>query len=146
MESISGRGIATRLGVTLAGALLLLGGTIWGSDDHFPFGPFRMYAGVNGPNESAPDPRIEGTSVGGVVIALGERETGLRRAEVEGQEELFKADPARLSEVVEAYNRRNPAGPRLAEIRYVMRTHEIRSSRPTGRWTDTVLAKWTVPE
>ena len=73
-----------RLGVTALAALLLLGGTIWGSDDLFPFGPFRMYAGVNPPNEPAPDPRIEGTTVDGTVIQLGEKETGLRRAEVEG--------------------------------------------------------------
>jgi hypothetical protein len=133
-----------RLGVTALAAMLLLGGTIWGSDDMFPFGPFRMYAGVNPPNEPAPDPRLEGTTVDGVVVQLGEKETGLRRAEVEGQQDLFVADPNRLREVVAAYDRRHPQGPRLAEIRYVMRLHEIKSSRPTGKWSDAVLASWRV--
>jgi hypothetical protein len=41
---------------------------------------------------------------------LGEKETGLRRAEVEGQQDLFVADPSRLLEVAAAYHRRNPAG------------------------------------
>jgi hypothetical protein len=144
VETVTPLGRTVRLGVTALAALLLLGGTIWGSDDLFPFGPFRMYAGVNPPNEPAPDPRIEGTTVDGTVIQLGEKETGLRRAEVEGQQDLFVADPSRLLEVAAAYHRRNPAGPRLAEIRYVMRLHEIRSSRPTGRWNDSVLALWRV--
>jgi hypothetical protein len=144
METITSRGRAVRVGVTVLAALALLGGTIWGSDDMFPFGPFRMYAGVNPPNEPAPDPRIEGTTLDGAVIALGEKETGLRRAEVEGQQELFVNDPSRLREVVAAYDRRHPSGPRLAEIRYVMRLHEIKSSRPTGKWSDSVLASWRV--
>jgi hypothetical protein len=144
VETISPFGRTVRVGVTALAALLLLGGTIWGSDDMFPFGPFRMYAGVNPPNEPAPDPRIEATTVDGIVILLGEKETGLRRAEVEGQQELFVAEPARLREVVAAYDRRHPAGPRLAEIRYVMRLHEIKSSRPTGQWRDAVLAAWRV--
>ncbi|HCT75766.1 MAG TPA: hypothetical protein DGT23_04060 [Micromonosporaceae bacterium] len=144
METITPAGRAIRLAATLIAGLLLLGGTLWGSDDHFPFGPFRMYAGVNPPNEPAPDPRIEGTTVDGHVIQLGEKQTGLRRAEVEGQQGLFVADPSRLREVVEAYNRRNPQGPTLAEIRYVMRLHEIKTSRPTGKWSDSVLASWRV--
>jgi hypothetical protein len=144
-QTISARGRAVRLAATLIAGVLLLAGTVWGSDDHFPFGPFLMYAGVNPPNEAAPDPRIEGTTVDGAVIQLGEKQTGLRRAEVEGQQESFVKDPSRLQEVVDAYNRRNPTGPTLAEIRYVMRKHEIKTSRPTGEWHDETLAVWRVP-
>jgi hypothetical protein len=144
-ETISARGRAVRVAATLIAGVLLLAGTLWGADDHFPFGPFLMYAGVNPPNEAAPDPRIEGTTVDGVVIQLGEKQTGLRRAEVEGQQASFVAEPSRLQEVVDAYNRRNPLGPTLAEIRYVMRKHEIKTSRPTGKWHDEILAVWRVP-
>ncbi|GIH06354.1 hypothetical protein Rhe02_44210 [Rhizocola hellebori] len=143
--TISARGRAVRLAATLIAGVLLLAGTLWGSDDHFPFGPFLMYAGVNPPNEPAPDPRIEGTTLDGVVIQLGEKQTGLRRAEVEGQQESFVKEPSRLQEVVDAYNRRNPQGPTLSEIRYVMREHEIKTSRPTGKWHDEILATWKVP-
>ncbi len=143
--TISARGRATRLAATVIAGVLLLAGTLWGADDHFPFGPFLMYAGVNPPNEDAPDPRIEATTLDGVVVQLGEKQTGLRRAEVEGQQQSFIDDPSRLSEVVEAYQRRNPDGPTLAEIRYVMRKHEIKTSRPTGKWRDEVLATWQVP-
>jgi hypothetical protein len=143
--TISARGRAVRLVATLIAGVLLLAGTLWGSDDNFPFGPFLMYAGVNPPNEAAPDPRIEGTTLDGVVIQLGEKQTGLRRAEVEGQQASFVDQPSRLQEVVDAYNRRNPMGPTLAEIRYVMREHEIKASRPTGKWHDETLATWRVP-
>ncbi|MBV1849228.1 hypothetical protein KUA19_03700 [Catellatospora sp. NEAU-YM18] len=144
METMTTAQRATRVLATVLAGLALLGGTLWGSDDHFPFGPFRMYAGVNPPNEPAPDPRLEGTDAHGATVALGERETGMRRAEIEGQQDLFVADPGRLREVVEAYRRRNPDAAPLVEVRYVMRWHEIRTSRPTGQWRDEVLARWQV--
>lgn len=144
MEKLPAASRALRVVLTvIAGALLLITST-WGSDDHFPFTPFRMYAGENPPNEPAPDPRMEGVTVAGRVIQLGERQTGLRRAEIEAKQDAFAADPALLREVAEAYARRNPQSPALAEIRYVLRLHEIKSSRPTGEWTDKVLASWRV--
>src|SRR5262245_39283852 len=108
MDKLSPSGRRTRLAVTLLCGALLLGGTLWGSDDWFPFGPFRMYAGVNPPNEPAPDPRIEGVTADGRVIALDEAHTGLRRAEVEGWQDSFVADPPSLRRVLSAYNERNP--------------------------------------
>jgi hypothetical protein len=143
-DVLSRPGRAARLVVTVLAVALILAGSVWGSDDWFPFGPFTMYAGVNPPNEPAPDPRLEGTTVSGSIVALGERETGIRRAEFEGQQQLFVDDPSRLREVWEAYLRRNPGAEQLAEVRYVLRLHEITTSRPTGRWTDQVLASWQV--
>jgi hypothetical protein len=70
MDTLTTRGRTVRVLVTLAGGLLLLAGTAWGSDDHFPLGPFRMYAGVNPPDEPAPDTRLEGTDSSGAVVAL----------------------------------------------------------------------------
>lgn len=131
---------ACRIAATALAGVLLLAGTLWGSDDYFPFGPFSMYAGVNPPDEPAPDPRIEAVTIEGRVLVLGERETGLRRAELEGKQQIITADPALLDEVAQAYRRRNPAATPLAEIRYVMRWHEIKSSRPTGAYHDEVLA------
>ncbi len=145
METLTPAGRAVRVAVTLIGVVLLLVTSTWGSDDHFPFAPFRMYAGENPPNEPAPDPRIDATTVDGRVIVLGQRETGLRRAEIEAKQDAFAADPSLLREVAKAYAERNPGGPRLAEVRYVLRLHEIKSSRPTGNFTDRVLAAWPVP-
>jgi hypothetical protein len=145
METLSRSSRSIRVAVTAIVCALLLGGTLWGSDDDFPFGPFRMYAGVNPPNEPAPDPRIEGVTADGSVVLLDERRTGLRRAEVEASQDAFARDPALLRKVLEAYEKRNPQAAPLVEVRYVNRLHEIRSGRPTGKWTDDVLATWRMP-
>ncbi len=145
MDTLSPTSRRARVVVTLVAAALLLGGTIWGSDDDFPFGPFRMYAGVNGPNEDAPDPRVDGLDATGARVSLTERSSGLRRAEVEAHQAEYTANPALLAPVAQAYQTRNPGAPRLVEVRLVVRWHEIRSSRPTGRYRDETVATWRAP-
>jgi hypothetical protein len=101
-----------------------------------------MYAGVNQPDEDAPDTRVEGVIVGGTLVDLNERTTGIRRAEIEGQEQRYRADPSLLEEVADAYARRNPGAPRIIEVRLVIRWHDIEDSRPIGTWRDEVIATW----
>ncbi|MFD0785078.1 hypothetical protein ACFQZ8_14325, partial [Micromonospora azadirachtae] len=93
METLTRRGRAARVGATALGLTVLLAGTLWGADDHFPFGPFRMYATSNPPNAPAPDTRVEGVDRTGAVVGLGEDATGIRRAEIEGQQSRYVADP-----------------------------------------------------
>lgn len=132
----------TRLVITAICGGLLLAGTVFGSDDHFPFGPFRVYAGVNGPDDDAPDPRVEAVDASGRVIALGERNTGIRRAEYEGQEALFVSNPERLTILGTAYERLHPLAPPLVRVQLIMRWHEIENGRVTGTWRDELLAEW----
>jgi hypothetical protein len=138
-------GKAVRLVAALVVATVLLAGSIWGSDDDFPFGPFRMFAGVNAPNEPAPDPRVEGVDASGATIELNEHNAGLRRAEIEDNEDEYIADPGRLSLVADAYDARNPIAPPLVRATLIMRWHEIRHSAATGRWHDQPLAVWVRP-
>jgi hypothetical protein len=145
METLTVRGRAVRILVTVLAAAMLLAGTIWGSDDHFPFGPFRMYAGVNPPNEPAPDTRVEAVDSTGAVVALTERNTGIRRAEIEGQQDRYASDPSLLREVADAYTDRNPSAPVLVEVRIVIRYWGIEDSRPTGTYTDETVVRWRAP-
>ncbi|HEU4423109.1 MAG TPA: hypothetical protein VFR67_11305 [Pilimelia sp.] len=145
MDTLTAPGRATRVLVTLIGGLLLLAGTVWGSDDHFPFGPFRMYAGVNPPDEPAPDTLVEAVDSTGAVVALTERNTGIRRAEIEGQQERYSADPELLREIADAYAERNPGASELVEVRIVIRYWGIKDSRPTGGYTDETLVRWRAP-
>jgi hypothetical protein len=138
-------GQAVRLVVVLVAAMALLAGSIWGSDDDFPFGPFRMFAGVNAPNEPAPDPRVEGVDATGATIELNEHNAGLRRAEVEDNENEYIAHPDRLSLIADAYHARNPIAPTFVRVTLIMRWHEIRHSAATGRWHDQALAVWVRP-
>ncbi|HEY0533329.1 MAG TPA: hypothetical protein VGD29_17205 [Actinoplanes sp.] len=142
MNQLTLRGRWIRVGFSVAAAVLLVLGTFWGQDDDFPFGPFRMYSTAPGPNQAATDTRVEGVDVAGRVVELTENNSGIRRAEIEGQQAAYVADPARLREVVDAYAQRNPAAPALREVRLVVRSHGVRHSRPTGTWTDRVIADW----
>lgn len=142
MESLTTPGRATRLVVTLLGAVLLLAGTVWGDDDHFPFGPFRMYASAVDPDAPAADTRVEATDELGNTVLITPDNTGIRRAEFEGQLGRFTADPALLRVVLDAYARRNPDAPELREVQIVIRWHEVRDSRRTGVWRDEVVTSW----
>ncbi len=141
-EVLTPVGRAVRFGVTGVVVALALAGTVVGTDDDFPFGPFSMYAGVNPPDEPAPDTRVELVGPDGAPVPLTERNSGIRRAEIEGQQGQFRADPSRLSRVADAYRERNPGTARPVEVRIVVRWHEIRASRPTGRWHDETIVSW----
>ncbi|WP_433389657.1 hypothetical protein [Micromonospora sp. KLBMP9576] len=142
METLTSRGRAARLAVTAVGLAVLLAGTAWGTDDHFPFGPFRMYSTSNPPDSPAPDTRVEGVDSTGAVVDLAEGATGIRRAEIEGQQSRYAADPALLAEVADAYADRHPDAAELVEVRIVIRWHGIRDGRPTGGWTDETVVAW----
>jgi hypothetical protein len=145
MDILSPTARTIRVLATLLGALLLFAGTVWGTDDNFPFGPFSMYAGINRPDDDAPDTRVEGVDTTGTVVDLGERATGIRRAEIEGQEQRYRSQPELLASVAEAYAARQPDAPGLVEVRIVIRWHGIEDSRPTGTYRDEVIATWRVP-
>ncbi len=112
--------------------MLLFAGTVWGTDDNFPFGPFSMYAGVNRPDDDAPDTRVEGVDTTGAVVDLGERATGIRRAEIEGQEQRYRNEPESAARGRLRVRHRHPDAPALVEVRIVIRWHGIEDSRPTG--------------
>ncbi|QGN50629.1 hypothetical protein ACN26Y_08530 [Micromonospora sp. WMMD558] len=142
METLTTRGRAARFAATALGLALLVAGTSWGTDDHFPFGPFRMYSTSNPPDAPAPDTRVEGVDSTGAVVGLGQEATGIRRAEIEGQQARYVADPALLAEVADAYAERNLGAAKLVEVRIVIRWYGIQEGRPTGRWTDETVVSW----
>jgi hypothetical protein len=142
METMGVRGRTARVGVTLLAGALLLAGSIWGDDDEFPFGPFRMYASVPDLDAPARDTRVEATDAAGATVLLTEKNTGIRRAEVEGQMDRFRRDPALLSVVATAYARRHQRAAALSQVRIVVRWHDMKDGRPTGAWHDEVVTTW----
>ncbi|HEV7896587.1 MAG TPA: hypothetical protein VGP31_01910 [Planosporangium sp.] len=131
-----------RIMATLTGGALLLIGTTVGTDDDFPFGPFRVYASADRLDAPVADTRVEAVDTAGYRRILTPADTGIRRAEIEGQLDRFAAQPSRLSTVATAYERRNPAAAPLAEISIVVRWHEVRDGRPTGRSHDETTVVW----
>jgi hypothetical protein len=145
MNDMTTRGRRIRLAATLICGALLLGGTLFGADDDFPFGPFRMYATGPDPNGDAKDTRVEGTDLAGRTVPITERNSGIRRAEIEGQEGAYVATPSRLSEVADAYTEHSPGATPLKSVRVIVRWVGIKHARPTGTYRDEVIAEWTRP-
>ncbi|MBA2553838.1 MAG: hypothetical protein H0V10_09120 [Geodermatophilaceae bacterium] len=136
------RGRAIRL---LAAAIVLaltLVGTVWGQDTAFPVGPFRMYATRDGLDAPVSSTRVDGVNTAGVHIAIDDSETGLRRAEIEGQIRRLIADPSLLGLIADAYAARNPHKLPLSRMEVVVRRYELRDGARTGDYTETVLAAW----
>lgn len=139
---LSAAGRRVRLALTLLLAVLTLAGTFVGQDDDFPFGPFRMYSTRDDPNGTVVSTRVEAVDASGRVRTVDESSTGLKRAEVEGQVGRFRADPSLLGALSVAHERLRPDEPAFVEVRVVERVYELRDSRPTGRESERVVARW----
>jgi hypothetical protein len=141
-DTLTRRGRRVRVAATVIGAALLLIGTVVGTDDDFPFGPFKMYSTTDKLDAPVADTRLEAVDTAGDHRMLTESDTGIRRAEIEGQLDRFTADPALLSVVARAYHRHNPAAPPLSEITIIVRWYELHDGRPTGAYRDETTVVW----
>ncbi|RBY96609.1 hypothetical protein DQ237_08265 [Blastococcus sp. TF02-8] len=130
-------------GVVLA---LLLAGSLWGDDDEFPFGPFRMYSTRADPNAPVVSTRTVALTAEGEELKLSGGEVGLRRAEFEGQLDRVQEDPALLGLLADAYVERHPQAPDLVAVQVVQRRYELVDGRQTGRFTDRVLVEYVLED
>jgi hypothetical protein len=128
----------TATAVVMAG---LLAGTAWGDDEHFPFGPFRMYSTRNDPNGTVMDVRLRATTSRGEEISLRTGAFGLRPAEVDGLINRFDDDSklaAYLAEAYEDLNRR----PRLDRLEVIRGIYRLKDSRPV-RYHEKTYGAWS---
>ena len=143
METLTRRGRNIRLAITFVVAAAILYGTALGQDDLFPSGPFRMYATADDLNTPVADTRFELVDTTGAVVELTQYNTGIRRAEVEGQIGRFRSDPALLSVIDDAYASLNPRAPATVIVRIVVRRHYLKGGVPTGQYRDEIVATWS---
>ena len=142
---LSPAGRRSRLAAVVVVLALMLAGTVWGDDDAFPFGPFRMYSTADDPDGRVLSTYLQAVDAEGVVVArVGERDIGLRRAEYEGQLSRVVDEPAVLGELADVFARRHPDRPRWVEVSVVQTAYELVDGEPTGERTE-VLATWTAP-
>ena len=135
------RSKSVRLAATTLFLLGLLWGTFWGLDDHFPFGPFRMYSTtdeVDGPIRSL---MFEGTDASGETFVIPSARFGLRRAEADGQVVRVREDPEFLQHFAEAYERFNPGAPSLISLRMYYRIDVLEGRRPVDE-DEEDIATW----
>jgi hypothetical protein len=142
MRELSMTGKVARLTAVVGVLGITLAGTIHGQDSWFPFGPFRMYSTRDSPNAPVKSTLMQGITAAGKRITITGVETGLRRAEVEGQLGRFEHDPELLQTVADDYQRRH-SGTSLEAIEIVNRDYGLRGGAATGHYTQTLLARWS---
>ena len=138
---------AVRTTVTLVVAALLTAGTLWGGDDVFPFGPFRMFATSSATTGAISVAAIEVRTAPGdwQPAPLTLRTVGMNRAEVEGQMLRMEAEPELLGSLAGAYARLHPGAEPWVGVRLKRRSTVILDGVPTGEVREAVLAEWTRP-
>jgi hypothetical protein len=133
----SGRRVRLAAGAVVLA--LLLGGTLWGEDSEFPFGPFRMYSTRADPDQPVVSTSVVGVTADGDELRMSGGETGLRRAEFEGQLPRLVEQPDLLALLAETYAEAHPDAERLVAVRVLQRRYELQDGRRTGAWSDSVL-------
>ena len=139
---LSSAGRRLRMLATAVVLAMLVAGTFWGQDDHFPFGPFRMYSIRNKPDGKVRGAVMEVVGAEGRAAGVEIRsdEVGLRRAEIEGQLDRFERDPSLLRHLVHAYEELHPSE-HIAVLRLYYETTRLANGR-VGPVTRTLVAEW----
>lgn len=115
---------------------------LWGSDDHFPFAPFKMYSRTIDPDGVVRDTWAWAIDENGRDFRLSQAKTGIRRAEVEGQIRSFRRDPERLRILSDAYLDRHPGAPDVVQVQIRTREVQMRDGSPTGEERIVVRVEW----
>lgn len=136
LSSVGRRARLAAVGIVL---VLLAGGSLWGDDDEFPFGPFRMYSTRADPNTPVISTRVVGLTAAGEEVRLSGGEVGLRRAEFEGQLDRIAEQPELLGLLAESFAEAHPTAPELTAVQVVQRRFELVDGERTGRWSDRVV-------
>jgi len=125
---------------------LVLAGTVWGDDDAFPFGPFRMYSTRADPDAPVISTRVVGVTAAGEEVRLSGGQVGLRRAEFEGQLPRITEYPELLGLLADSYADKNPDAEDLVEVQVVQRRFALSSGQQTGAFADHVVVEYDLAE
>jgi hypothetical protein len=137
------RGKIVRASATLAMVLALMATSLWGADDYFPFSPFKMYSHSHDPDGWANSTSLILVDAEGERFAIGDNDTGFRRAELEGQMTRFREDPSLLALVAQAYEDAHPDAPEIVGAEIQVLRYELKDGVRTGAETVEIVATWT---
>jgi hypothetical protein len=131
------------MGAGLLVLALAVMGTFWGQDDHFPFGPHRMFSTRNELDGRVDSAELHLTFADGrnETVTIDSHTVGLRRAEVEGLEDHFVARPRLLGRLADAYERIHGSEPVVA-VSLVERITDLEDGMPVGQPAHRVLSAW----
>jgi hypothetical protein len=143
---LSATGRRVRLAATTVVLALILAGTVWGTDDDFPFGPFKMYSTRADPDTPVVSTRVVGLTAIGEEVRLSGGQVGLRRAEFEGQLPRIVEHPQLLGLLADSYAERHPGAEELVEVQVVLRRFGLADGQQTGSWADDVLVSYDLED
>lgn len=129
--------------LTLLVAGATVAGSLWWTDDAFPFAPFRMFSHANDPDGVVRSMRFEAELASGERIRLEASAVGLRRAELEEQTPANRRVPDdRLAALAEVYNGRNKDP--IVHLQVVVHRVDLVGGVPQPDPTVTVIGDWAV--
>jgi hypothetical protein len=126
--------------VVVVGALLLCGSLV-GTDDKFPFGPFTMYSGYFPPNGVIISTSITAETAAGRTVFVTQADTGIPRGDIEGELGGYQRNPSRLGALAAAYHRRFPHASPYVEMRIVEKLWQLHHRVVVGQSSRT-LVQW----
>jgi len=127
---------------------LFLAGTVAGTDNWWPFGPWRMYATSTPPSGSVYSLAIQvrqGADPTWRNANLTPTSIGLTRAEVEGRMPRLTADPGMLATLARSHSRLRPKEPPWSAVRVVRNEALLAGGTPTGQVRSQTLITWPAP-
>jgi hypothetical protein len=125
-------------GIVLAG---VVAGNLWGTDDHFPFAPFRMYSTTSPDDGSVSTVKLEVTTTGGRTTEVSTDALGLRRAEILGRADALRERPRLLGDLVAEHGSSIGGLDRVREVRLFLGIHQLGGGRPVS-YREETLARW----
>ena len=142
---LSTAGKRSRLAVAAIIFGLLTVGAFVGSDDHFPLGPFRMYATSSQATGEVAVVALQMKTEGSdwTLVRPSPGTVGMNVAEFEGQLPRFMEDPDLLAAVAASRSAMHPEEPEWTDLRIVRQATVVVDKVPTGEVVETVLAEWS---
>nr|WP_238353594.1 hypothetical protein [Kribbella solani] len=143
---IGKRGRVVRVAISVIGIVLLVNGSVRGSDDLWPFGPMSQYSMVVADDESILFTRISAVTDAGttVDVPLNIEGAGVARAEIEARAGEIVKDPSLLQQVADGWARKHPDKPRYVSLELIQDTTTLVGGRVNGPSVPRVLTTWKV--
>ena len=139
-------GLVVRVVLLLVGAVLLVHGSLRGSDDHWPLGPMSQYAmRVERDADVVQIRAYATTSAGPIEVPLTTKGCGIGRSEIEGRLDDYVRDPSKLQVLADGYHRLHPDKPVFLTIRLVREIQQLREGRLVPGRVTQQLAAWDTP-
>lgn len=141
MKRLSPRSLAWRALAILAGTLLIANGSFRGNDGDWPFASMGQFAFRTGTDDVIRSTFLAAVDQNGMLqrVALSPNNIGIARAEIEGQQTRFVADPALLSKLAENYAARHPGTPALTQLWLCQDVTKLHKGREAGTSEETIV-------